>query len=150
MDAQEWLLRRNCSLTPRQTITALIVLCALPFAVGMMFLLLHGIWIVLGFATAEISAAAAAFLHYARHATDREHIALADGYLLVEQFSAGMVRQIRLDPCWTRVTPPRHMRDMVMLEARDVRIEVGRFLTRDKRLLLAQELRQGLIGRSLI
>lgn len=150
MDRQEWLLKRNCSLTPCQTMMAFAVLCALPFGTGLVIMLLHGTWIVLGFATVEMTAVAIAFLHYAQHATDREYIALDDGCLLIEQFSAGAVRQIRLDPCWIRVTSPRHGHDMIALEARGVRVEVGRFVTEQKRRQIAQELRQGLRSRSLV
>ncbi|HYD81900.1 MAG TPA: DUF2244 domain-containing protein [Paucimonas sp.] len=147
---REWLLKRNCSLTPRQTMWAFAVLCALSFGVALAFLLLLGTWIVVVFAIVEMAGVGAAFLHYARHAVDCEHIALADGCLLVEQFSAGTVRQTRLDPCWIRVIPPRHGSDMITLEARGVRVEIGRFATEPQRCRMALELRQGLRGRSLV
>ncbi|HYD80764.1 MAG TPA: hypothetical protein VEC06_13220 [Paucimonas sp.] len=51
--------------------------------------------------------AALAFLHYARHATDREHIVLADDCLLVERSGAEAVRQVGLDACRASVTAPR-------------------------------------------
>jgi uncharacterized membrane protein len=146
MDRQEWLLKRNCSLTPRQTLAAFVVLCGLPFGVALAFLFLHGTWIVLAFAAMEMTAVAAAFLHYARHAADREHLELADGSLLVEQFSAGSVRQIRLDACWTRVHQPFDGHGMIELEARGVKVEVGRYATEARRRQLAQELRTMLRG----
>ena len=37
MDRQEWLLKRNCSMTPSQTMKAFVMLCALSFAVGVIF-----------------------------------------------------------------------------------------------------------------
>ena len=150
MARQEWLLKRNCSLTPRQTMAAFAVLCALSFGIALAFLLLHGTWIVFAFAIVEMTAVAVAFLHYARHATDREHIALADGCLLVEQFSADVVRQTRLDACWTRISQSRHGHGMIALEARGIKVEVGRFATEEKRRQIAQELRRGLRGNSLV
>ena len=142
VDSREWQLKRNCSLTPGQAIAAFAVLSASTLAVGVAFLVLHGTWIVLGFASAEISVIAAAFLHYARHATDREHIALAGNSLLIEQFDAGAVRQTRLDVYGIRITPPRHGRDMIVLEARGIKVEVGRFVTETTRRQIAGELRR--------
>lgn len=147
MDRQEWLLKRNCSLTPCQTMRAFAVLCVLPFGIALAVMLLHGTWIVLGFATVEMTLVALALLHYARHATDREHIVLDDGYLLIEQLNAGTLRQTRLDSCWIHVTSPPHRHGMIALEARGIRVEVGRFATEQKRYQIAQELRQGLRGR---
>lgn len=149
MDRQEWLLKRNCSMTPRQTMKAFFVLCALSFAVGVIFMLLQGTWVVLGYAMVEMSAVALAFLHYARHATDHEYIALTGNCLLVEQLDAGVALQIWLDASRIHVMPPRNGRDMIVLESRGVKVEVGRFLTEKMRRQVAQELRSGLSGCSL-
>lgn len=144
MDSREWLLKRNCSLTPFQTIAAFAVLCASSFAVGVVFLVLHGAWLVLAFAVIEMAAVAMAFLHYARHATDHEHIALDGNCLLVERCDAGAVLQTRLDASRIRVMPPRNGRDMIVLESCGVRIEVGQFVNESVRRRVAQELRFGL------
>ena len=111
-------------------------------------MLLHGTWIVLGYATVEMSAVALAFLHYARHATDHEYIALTGNCLLVEQLDAGVALQIWLDASRIRVMPPRNGRDMIVLESRGVKVEVGRFLTEKMRRQVAQELRSGLLLRA--
>lgn len=139
----EWLLKRNCSLAPRQLAFAYAALCLMSFSVAVMFTLL-GAWYVLIFAVLEMSAVALAFLCYARHATDREHIALADDCLLVERSVAGQVEQTRLDPYWTRIVPPMRPQDLINLEAKGIKIEVGRFVTPAKRRRVAQELRQEL------
>lgn len=148
MDTREWLLKRNCSLTPRQTALGFAVLALLSYTVALAFLVLHGTWFVFGYATAEMLAMAVALLHYARHATDHEHLALREDCLLVESCTGGAVRQTRLDRCWLRVAVPRETRDMIALEARGVRVEVGRFVTVAQRRRTAQELRQLLQTRS--
>jgi len=145
MDEQEheWLLKRNCSLSPRQTVLADGALCvglfaiSLPFAIG-------GAWHVLFFATIEIAGLALAFFHYARHATDHEHITLTEGCLLVERVEAGQVHQTRLDPCRTHIESPVRFQDLINLEARGTQIMVGRFITAARRRQVAQELRQEL------
>lgn len=145
MIRHEWLLKRNCSLSPRQLAFAYAVLFFMSFAVAMLCLL-HGAWQVFAFSIVEMTAVAAAFLHYARHATDHEHIALSEGCLLVEQVLAGEVRQIRLDPYWTRIGMPHGPRDLISLQSGGVKVEVGRFVTEAKRRQIAQELRQELRG----
>jgi uncharacterized membrane protein len=149
MSKHEWLLKRNCSLSPRQLAFAYAVLCVMSFSIAMMFTL-QGAWYVLVFSVLEMSAVALAFLYYARHAADREHIALVDGYLLVERIEAGQIKQTRLDPHWTRIALPTRAQDLINLEAKGVKIEVGRFVTVAKRRQVAQELRQQLCRGSLM
>lgn len=144
MNNREWVLKRNCSLAPRQLALAYGVLCLMSFAVASVFVAIHGAWCVLAYAALEMLMAAVAFVCYARHATDEEHIALVDGCLVIGRVEAGRVEQTRLDPYWTRVAAPHCARDLINLEARGVRIEVGRFVTEAKRRQVAQELRQAL------
>ncbi|OGB23189.1 MAG: hypothetical protein A3I66_09340 [Burkholderiales bacterium RIFCSPLOWO2_02_FULL_57_36] len=150
VDQHEWLLKRNCSLSPRQLAFAYALLCLASFSVALAFAL-HGAWVVLAFSILEMAAVALAFLHYARHATDLEHIALTDGCLLVERVEAGRIRQsARLDPHWIRIALPKRTQDLINLEAGGVRIEVGRYVTVAKRREVAQELRRELLRDSLM
>ncbi|TCS32729.1 putative membrane protein [Paucimonas lemoignei] len=145
MNNREWLLKRNCSLTPRQSIAALGSLCLAMLGLAVPFVLLYGAWLVLVFAAMEIAALAAAFVHFARHARDRERIVLADGSLLVERVEADNVHQFRLEPNWIRVEAPRRYGDLIRLRCGGrYAVEVGRFVTVEKRKHLAEELRQAL------
>jgi uncharacterized membrane protein len=117
MIKQEWFLNRNCSIMPRQLGHVYTALCTASLSIAVFFTL-RGAWYVLGFAILEMSAVGFAFLLYACHATDREHIALVDDCLLVELIQAEQVRRYRLDPRRTCVEPP---------VSRGTRIEVGRF-----------------------
>ncbi len=143
MNPQEWLLKRNCSLSPRQLALVYALLCTTSFGVAILFTI-QGAWYVLGFAVLEMAAVALAFIHYARHATDCEHIALADGCLLVERIVAGKSEQVRLDVNWTLIEPPARNQDLINLKAKGITIGVGQFVTAAKRRQVAQELRQGL------
>jgi uncharacterized membrane protein len=141
---REWTLCRNCSLSPRQVGRAYALLCCASLAVGVGFLL-RGAWMVLAFSLVELSVVGLALLVYARHALDRERIALSDGCLLVEWMHADECRQQRLDPLRTRVVAPEGgWRSLVTLESRGVTIEVGRFATLPQRRRLARELREAL------
>lgn len=144
MSKREWILKRNCSISPRQLATVYVILCLSSVAVAAIFTL-RGAWYVLVFAILEMTAVGLAFLHYARHATDREHIALIDNdCLLIELIQAEQARQFRLDSRLTRVDLPAADRGLIGLEANGVRVEVGRFLTEWKRREFARELRSAL------
>ena len=141
---REWFLKRNCSLSPRQLGLAYGVLCACAFGIALVFAI-QGVWIVFGFALVEMLAMAGALLHYARHATDHEHIALSERCLLVERVQGGRTEQVRLDPHWTRIAlPDRRHHPLIQLESRGIKVEVGGFVTDATRQQVAQELRHEL------
>lgn len=141
---REWLVRRNCSLTPRQTVAVWAALLALSLAVGLFFTW-QGAWYVLVFSALEMAAITAAFVLYSRHATDCDRIVYEDGLLLVEKVRGGCTRQTRLDPQWLRIVAPRRRRDPIRLEARGVSVDVGLWLPEAPRRALARELRKALV-----
>ena len=143
MSRQEWILKRNCSISPRQLTKVYAALCAVPLAVAL-FLAASGAWYVLGFAILELLAVGLAFLHFGRHAGDREQVTLFDGNLSVELIQAGMAREFRLDPRATRVGVPAWHGGLVRLEARGASVEVGRFVMPAKRREFALQLRETL------
>ena len=143
MARREWVLSRNCSISPRQLALAYAALCVMSLIVATVFTV-RGAWYVLAFAILEMSAVGLAFFLYARHAVDREHIELIDGCLLVELIQVERVRQFRLDPRHTRVEPPASRDGLIGLRANGMRVEVGRFLTERKRREFAHELRHAL------
>ena len=149
MIKREWDLRRNCAIAPRQLGFFYVILCATSMAVAIAFTL-RGAWFVLLFAVLEMSAVAVAFLIYARHATDREHIAmLDDDYLLVELIQAQEIRQFKLDLRSIRIAVQETRKGLIGLEALGTRVEVGQFLTEWKRREFVRELKQEIQRRSL-
>ncbi len=111
--------------------------------IGLGFALL-GVWVVTVFALLDIGVIALALLHYIRHATDGEHIALSEGCLLVERIEAGQLRSVRLDPCWTRIELPDRPHRLIKLASRGVQVEVGGFVSEEKRQEVGAELRREL------
>lgn len=143
MVAREWVMRRNCSLTPRESGSAFALVCILALLLATAFAAL-GAWVVLWFAALESLGMGISFLLYARHATDRERIALGDDGLLIEFIQVEHVTRIRLDPRATRVDPPASDHPLIGLVANGAKVEVGRYLTEWKRHELARELRRAL------
>lgn len=161
--AVEWILKRNCSISPRQLMAVYGVLCAASLAVAIFFTL-RGAWYVLGFAIPELVAVGLAFLLYGRHANDSERIVLVDGSLLVELTEAGAARRTRLDSRFITVDVPGVYRGMVGLHcgegprqasdgragshADGARIEIGRFVAQPARRRFARELQDALARES--
>lgn len=143
---RRWTLKRNCSLTPRQSLAFYALLCCASFGIALVFLL-HGIWMVLAFALVEMTAVGLALLHYARHALDVETVALSEGALVIERIDAGRREEIRLDPTWLRVLPPEpRTRKLIHLETHGTQVTIGAYVSEAVRLQVAQELKQALRG----
>lgn len=143
MPGRDWIIRRNCSITPRQLVLVYSALSTTCLLVAIFFAL-RGAWYILGFAVLEIFALGVAFFLFARHATDRDRIVLTDDYLLVELVRREEVRQYRLDPRATRVEFLAVPGALIELQSNGVKVEVGQFLTEWKRREFARELKSAL------
>lgn len=150
MDRREWIMKRNCSLTPRQALMVYLLLCSATLGIALVFTL-RGAWMVLAFALVESAAVGAAMLHYARHALDQERIRLLEDALLVERRDGSRSILVRLDPHHTRVSlADPGARTLIHLESRGERVDVGRHLTPSARQQVARELRTALRPGSLL
>ncbi|RZJ12652.1 MAG: DUF2244 domain-containing protein, partial [Rubrivivax sp.] len=82
MATTSWRLKRNCSLTPRQTLTAWAVPVAALLAVAL-FAAAQRWWWVVAFVMADVAGLVVAVRFYARHALDGETLRLSDDGLLI-------------------------------------------------------------------
>jgi uncharacterized membrane protein len=142
-DEVQWLLKRNCSATPRQVAISYAGLSALVLAIGA-FLWFQGATLVAPFAGIEVLAVGAALLLCARHAGDREHIRLLEDRLLIETVCGHRVERIEFMPAWVRVEPQHGERSLIEISGQGRRIVVGRFVRPELRRALADELRGAL------
>jgi uncharacterized membrane protein len=142
-NSREWVLKRNCSLSPCQMLGAYSALCGVSFAIGCFFTW-HGAWYVMCFSLLEMLAVGFAFLLYARHATDRERVILNQDCLFIELVQAEHAQQFRLNPHAIRVEIPVAYHRLVAIKEQGTCVEVGRFLTALKRREFALELRNAL------
>ncbi|MBI5278514.1 MAG: DUF2244 domain-containing protein [Burkholderiales bacterium] len=138
-----WFLKRNCSVTPAQLGWLYASLCVVTLAIGTVFWF-QGALLVLPFAWLELAAVGIAFLVYARHAADGEHILLAGRRLVVELENAGRLERAEFDRDWVRVEPSAGDRSLIEVSGQGRRVNVGRFVRPELRPVLAQELRRAL------
>ena len=143
-----WLIKRNCSASPRQLAWVFCSLVAVSFVIGAAFAS-RGLWLVLPFVGLEVGAMVLAFVLTARHATDAESIELVAGELRVQRWWAQRHSEWRLPLGWVRIEVEEIGRELgaqVRVEAvcGARRLELGRLLTTDRRRLLARELNAAL------
>ncbi len=139
----QWLLKRNCSGTPRQMVVFFASLCALSLGIAAVCWV-HGATLVIPFAGLELLTVATALLLYARHAADSERLLLRPGRLVVEHVSGRSVERVEFTPAWVRVEPQRGDRSLVELSGEGRSIAVGCFVRPELRRQLADELRWAL------
>ena len=139
----DWLLKRNCSVTPAQLGWMYGSLCVVSLGIGGMFWM-QGASFVLGFAWIELVAVGIAFAAYARHATDGETIRLAGGRLVVELESGGKLERAEFRRDWVRVEPGAADNSLIELSAHGRKVQVGRYVRPELRAVLASEIRMAL------
>lgn len=146
--SKNWLIKRNCSASPRQLAVVFASLVAVSFAFGVAFAA-QGLWLVLPFVGLEIVAVAAAFLAYGRHAADFERIELRDDRLIVERHEGSRRSDYVFDLPWVRVDMEERSVDpgacvRVELVSARQRLEIGRYLVDVGRAALGREIRAAL------
>jgi uncharacterized membrane protein len=141
--AVRWMLRRNCSLGPKQLGFVYLTLCLLSLAIGGFFLAQGAPW-VLFFAGLEQLALGLALLVFARHAADREQLTLVGPSLQVEQHYGSQVQRTDLMTDRLTIEPLAGQGSLVRLSSRGQTLHVGRFLRPELRAAFAQELRAAL------
>ena len=142
-DGVHWVIRRNCSVSPAQLGWVFIGLSLVSLAVGGFFWSM-GATLVLPFTALELVVVAAAFLVYARHATDCESIRLTDGVLVVEQELAGKTRRSEFSSFAVQIEPRMGGDRLIEVRGGGKAVQVGRFLRPDLRPALANEMRRAL------
>ncbi len=141
--AIHWFLRRNCSVTPAQLGWLYASLCVVSLGIGAFFWF-QGAVLVLPFASLEMVAVGLAFLAYARHAADGEHISLQGRRLVVETENGGRTERAEFNRDWVRVEPSADDRSLIEVSGQGRRMIVGRYLRPELRPALAREIRQAL------
>lgn len=143
--AVEFVLRRNCSLSPRALMAVFASVAAVSFGFGAVFAAL-GAWLVLPFAGVELLALSLAFVVYGLHATDGERLRLEGGRLAVEVTEGRETRMFGFPAHAVRLLAEggglRGQRLFLVCQGR--RLEVGRHLGAERRAVMERDLREAL------
>jgi uncharacterized membrane protein len=141
--ALQWLLKRNCSITPRQMGAVYLSLCVVSLLIGGFFYA-QGALVVLAFAALELTLVGVALLVFARHAGDFESLTLVGRSLQVQQSYGSRVAHTDFTADWLTVEPAAGQGSLVELSGRGQTVRVGRFVRPELRAALARELRLAL------
>jgi uncharacterized membrane protein len=141
--ALQWVLKRNCSISPRQLLAVYVSLCLLAATISAGFWW-QGAPVVTIFAGVELLLVGLALVVYARHAADREVLTLAERALAVEQHVGSRIERIEFNADWLVIEPAAGQGSLVELTERGRRLRVGRFLRPELRAAFAHELRGAL------
>ncbi|WP_432422193.1 DUF2244 domain-containing protein [Robbsia betulipollinis] len=137
---KEWMLKRNCALSPRQFAMFFVSLCSVSLTIAIVFLL-RGAWMILPFTALEMGALLTACVIQARHAIDYEHIRLFPNRLVVERMHAFRLTCDEFNPLWVRVEPGATSREPMTLHSAGKSVRIGQYLMADAREPFATELR---------
>ena len=141
----QWLLKRNCSVTPTQLLALYGSLCVVSLGIATFFWV-QGAKLVMPFAWVELLAVGSAFVVYARHARDGEKILLQGGQLVVELETAGRLERAEFNREWVRVEPRHGDGSLIEVSGQGRSVQVGRHLRPELRPALAREIRYALRG----
>lgn len=138
-----WILRRNCSLSPRQLLLFYLALCLFSLGIASGFWWL-GATLVMPFAWLEILVLGLALFIYARHARDGETIIVQGPVLVVERDHGGATERTEFSRDWVRVEPSAEDGSLIEVSGQGRKVVVGRHLRPELRPALAQEIRRAL------
>lgn len=139
----QWLLKRNCSITPSQLGWLFASLCLVSMAIATFFWM-QGAKLIMPFAWLELAAVGFAFAVYARHARDGEKIVLEGSHLVVELETAGRTQRAEFNREWVRIEPKSSDGSLIEVSGQGLSVQVGRHLRPELRPALAREIRLAL------
>jgi uncharacterized membrane protein len=141
--AVQWVMKRNCSFTPKQLLSVYLAVSAIALVIGTVFWW-HGAVAVLPFAGVECLVLGIAFLAYARHAADHETLVLVGQELHIEHHWGRRVERCSFRTQWLRVEPAMGGQLLVELSGEGHYMKIGRYVRPELRTALARELRAAL------
>lgn len=122
-----WLMKRNCSFSPKQVGLFYISIVCFSMLVASFFLFM-GVWMIIIFTTIEILALTIALYVYSRHALDYEKITIQDKQLFFERSWGGKIQQYEFNTIWTKlIRSGRTGRDLALKTSTD-EVSIGFFV----------------------
>lgn len=122
-----WLMKRNCSFSPKQVGLFYLSIVSFSLLVAGYFLLI-GVWMIIIFTSIEILALTIALYVYSRHALDYEKITIVGKQLLVERSWGGKVELTEFNTVWTKLVHKKDGRRDLVLVSASKELPIGYFV----------------------
>lgn len=138
--------RHNNSLSSTGRNAVLVSFVLVSLAISLAFAL-HGAWMILPFAGAEMALLYLAFRAIGRRAGDYESISICGDRVLIERWETGRPTRVEFNRFWAQViVQPGRLggADVLALRSHGREVEFGRHLTPEQRAQVARTLKQQL------
>ena len=122
-----WLMKRNCSFSPKQVGLFYISIVGFSLLVAGSFLFV-GVWMIIIFTSIEILALTVALYVYSRHALDYEKITIVGKQLMVERSWGGKVEVHEFNTVWTKLIHKKDGRRDLFLVTSTKELPIGYFV----------------------
>jgi uncharacterized membrane protein len=122
-----WLMKRNCSFSPKQVGLFYLSIVSFSLLIALFFLLM-GAWVILIFTSIEITALTVALYIYSRHALDYEKITIVGKQLFVEKSWGGKVDVEEFNTVWTKLVHKKDGRRDLVLSTSAKEVPIGYFV----------------------
>ena len=126
-----WLMKRNCSFSPKQVGLFYLSIVSFSLLVAGSFLFI-GVWMIIIFTIIEIVALTIALYVYSRHALDYEKITIIGKQLLVEKSWGGKVQTDEFNTVWTKLCHRSEGRHTLYLKSSTKEVPIGFFVVMNK------------------
>lgn len=138
---KEWLLKKNCTLSPQQFGGAITFIGGLSLIIGLVWAI-NGLWFILAFACVECIGLFVAFVAYSKHATDRERVVLTKNEICVEREVGGLTNSFKIPRDWVRARFKKNENEgMIFFKSGKTELKVGQFVSLRKRELFFDEIK---------
>jgi len=122
-----WLMKRNCSFSPKQVGLFYLSIVSFSLLVAGYFLFI-GVWMIIIFTSIEILALTIALYVYTRHALDYEKITIVGKQLFVERSWGGKIQIDELNTLWTKLHRSGTGRSSLTLKSSTKEVPIGFFV----------------------
>lgn len=138
-----WLMKRNCSLTPKQVGAFYASIVCFSLLVALYFWLI-GAWMVIIFTTLALLVLTIALYVYSLHALDYEKITIVGKQLLVEKSWGGKVEVEEFNTVWTTLHSSESGRRSLALKSSNKEVPIGFFVGLNEQERFENEIRMHL------
>ena len=135
-----WLMKRNCSFSPKQVGLFYLSIVSFSLLVAGYFWLL-GAWMILIFTSLALLVLTIALYVYSRHALDYEKITITGKQLIVEKSWGGKVQSEEFNTIWTKLYCGGTGRHRLALKSSTKEVPIGFFVVMNEQEQFEKELK---------
>lgn len=136
-----WIMKRNCSLTPKQLGLFYLSIVSFSLLVAIFFLMI-GVWMIIIFTLIELTVLTIALCVYTRHAIDYEKITIIGKQILVERSWGGKVEVEELNAVWAKLVHKKDSRGGLVLATSTREVPIGYFLIANQQEQFERDIRK--------